>query len=67
MSAGRVSCCQMWTLLLLTSCYFVTNEITLLNKDLYPQGPSMSVFWGIVAGGQTRVGSLCEEPLLQQL
>lgn len=48
---------------LLPPVLLLLSEITLLNKDLYPQGPSVSVFWGIVAGGQTGVGSGCERVL----
>lgn len=48
---------------LLPPVLLLLNEINLLNKDLYPRGSSVSVFWGIVAGGQTGVGSGCERVL----
>lgn len=48
---------------LLPPILLLLSEITLLNKDLYPRGPSVSVFWDIVAGGHTGVESGCERVL----
>lgn len=48
---------------LLPPVLLLLSEITSLNKDLYPQGLSLSVFWGMVDKGQNGVGSRCEPVL----
>lgn len=60
---ARSGHCSRPSVELIPPVLLLLSEITLLNKDLYPQGPSLSVFWGIVDRGQTGVGSRCEPVL----
>lgn len=48
---------------LLPPALLLLSEIRLFNKDLYPRGLSVSVFWGVMAGVETRVRSGSERTL----